>query len=307
MLNKEAAKRLAMMCNIALLLTAFIFGMSFVAQKAGMEYVGPFTFNSLRFFIGSFSLFIVMLIGEKFNFFEGEKHCDKELVKGGCLAGLALFLAYSINQFCMQYAEAGKAGFITSLYIIFVPIICVFMKRNLTWNVQVGIVLAIVGLYLLCSNGVMGFELCDIGLLIAALFFALHIIVLSFYTKKVGAIKLSCFQFLVAGILSTPIMFLLETPHISEIVAGIKPILFIGVVVTALAYTLQVFGQKAAKPVHATMILSSESVFAVLGGIIFLGESLNLKEISGCILMIIAIVISQLQIKLPECLRKFGR
>lgn len=304
MLNKTAAKRLAMICNLALLATAMIFGLSFVAQKAGMEYVGPFTFNTLRFFIGSFSLFIVMLVGDKFNLFEGEKHCDKELLKGGVLAGLALFVAYSINQFCMQFAEAGKAGFITSLYIVFVPIIYVFLKNKLKVNVQIGIVLAIIGLYLLCANGLMGFAWCDVGLLVAAFFFALHIIILSFYTKKVSATKLSCVQFLVAGILSTPVMFLLETPHITDIIAGIKPILFIGIVVTALGYTLQVFGQKAAKPVHATMILSSESVFAVLGGIIFLGESLNLRETCGCIVMIAAIIISQIPLKLPERFQK---
>lgn len=259
--------------------------------------MGPLTFNTLRFLIGSISLLFVYFIGDKFKMFVGERNSDRDLIRGGSLAGLVLFVAFSINQYCMQFAEAGKAGFVTALYIIFVPIIYVFMKHRLGVNVQIGIGLALIGLYLLCAKGTMGFDAWDIGILVSAFFFALHIIIVSFYTKKVSAIKLSCLQFGVAGLLSLPCMFLFETPVLASIVAGIKQILFIGVIVTAGAYTLQVFGQKAAKPVHATMILSLESVFAVVGGMIFLGESLNFREFLGCVLMIAAIIISQLNVK----------
>lgn len=295
-MNKIAAKKLYVYCNLALLAAAFISGLSFVAQKNGMEFVGPFTFNTLRCFIGSICLIPVMLMSD---FLMPSKVCysDKELWKGGFWAGLVLFIAFSINQYCMMFAEAGKAGFITSLYIIFVPVIAVFLKNKLKSNVKISIILATIGLYLLCAKGTFSFEFWDIFLLVSAFFFALHIIIVSHFSKKVSAIKLSIVQFLFVGLLSLPLMCIWETPEIHAILAGYKPILFIGVIVTGVAYTLQIFGHKATKPVLATLILSSEAVFAVLCGMLLLGETLNFKEISGCIVMIIAIIVSQLQIK----------
>lgn len=282
-MDKKSFNKLYIWCNFSLLLAALISGLSFVAQKLGMHYVGPFTFNTLRCFIGSLSLLPLM-------FFFKEK-CS---IKGGILSGIVLFIAFSINQYCMIYADAGKAGFITSLYILFVPVIAIFLKHKLNKNVQMGIGLAIVGLYLLCAKGAMQFEIWDILLLISAFFFALHIITVSHYSKKSDAIKLSIIQFLTAGILSLPLMFLFETPTIALVLAGWKPILFIGILVTGVAYTLQIFGHKATKPVLATLILSSEAVFAVLGGMLILGETLNMKEILGCIVMLTAIVFSQI-------------
>lgn len=282
-MDKKTFNKLYIYCNLSLILAAFISGLSFVAQKLGMHYVGPFTFNVLRCFIGSLSLLPLI-------FFFKEK-CS---IKGGILAGIVLFIAFSINQYCMIYADAGKAGFITSLYILFVPVIAIFLKHKLNKNVQISIVIALIGLYLLCAKGTMQFEFWDILLLISAFFFALHIIIVSHYSKKSDAIRLSIIQFLTAGILSIPLMFLFETPIMALVLAGWKPILFIGVIVTGVAYTLQIFGHKATKPVLATLILSSEAVFAVLGGMLILGETLNIKEILGCIVMLIAIVFSQI-------------
>ena len=282
-MDKKTFNKLYIYCNLSLILAAFISGLSFVAQKLGMYYVGPFTFNALRCFIGSLSLLPLI-------FFFKEK-CS---IKGGILAGIVLFIAFSINQYCMIYADAGKAGFITSLYILFVPVIAIFLKHKLNKNVQISIVIALIGLYLLCAKGTMQFEFWDILLLISAFFFALHIIIVSHYSKKSDAIRLSIIQFLTAGILSLPLMFLFETPTMALVLAGWKPILFIGVIVTGVAYTLQIFGHKATKPVLATLILSSEAVFAVLGGMLILGETLNIKEILGCIVMLIAIVFSQI-------------
>ena len=296
-MNKAEVKKLNIYCNFALLTTAFLLGMSFVAQKAGMEYLGPFTFNTLRFFVGSITLWCVMVIGEKFELFPPEKNDFTALVKGGWATGLALFCAFSINQYCMQFAQAGKAGFITSLYVIFVPLIWLFKGRTLTNNVKIGLLLAVVGLYLLCAKGDFSFDLWDIGILISAFFFGLHIIAVGAFTKKTNAIKLSLVQFLVAGILSAPFMLLFETVNYSAVKACLMPILFIGVVVSGGAYTLQIFGQKAAKPVQTTLIMSLESVFAVLGGFVFLNETLTLREGFGCLFMIIAIIISQLHIK----------
>ena len=293
MMSKEAFKRLCICCNLALLLTAIISGLSFVAQKIGMEYVGPFTFNTLRELIGFLVLLPTAILYKKYISPDGKRFPVSELVKGGICAGTALFLALSVNQYCMIYAEAGKAGFITSLYIIFVPILAIFFKHKIGKNLIISIFLALAGLYLLCAKSALQFELWDIVLLLSAFFFAVHIMVLSYFSKRTNALELSCAQFLVAGILSAPLMFMLENPALTPILAGWKPILFIGVIVTGIAYTLQTFGYKAASPVLGTLILSSEAVFAVLGGCLILGETLSIKEIMGCILMIAAIITSQ--------------
>lgn len=293
-MQKLDAKRLYIWCNISLLLSAFISGLSFVAQKNGMDYVGPFTFNTLRCFIGSFCLMPLFFIFDKIDRDIRCFYSNKELVKGGLITGIILFTALSINQYCMIYAQAGKAGFITSLYIIFVPVIAVLLKHKLRNNVKLGIILALSGLYLLCAKGTFSFNFWDIWLLVSAFFFALHIIVASYYSKRTNALKFASAQFLVAGILSLPCMFIFETPELSSVLAGYKPILFIGIIVTGVAYTLQIFGHKATQPILATLILSTEAVFAVLGGMILLGETLTGKEIIGCIIMIAAIIISQI-------------
>lgn len=290
-------KRMYILCNLSLLMAALISGLSFVAQKTGMEFVGPFTFNAARCLIGSISLIPIILIS---GLLVPEKRTIENkrfLLKGGLLAGFILFIAFSINQYCMIFAPAGKAGFITSLYIIFVPIIAVFMKHKLLPNVQISIVLSIIGLYLLCAKGSMVFEIYDVLLLISAFFFALHIIVVSYYSKRVSALQLSALQFFIAGILFLPCVLLFENPNFSELCAGYQPILFTGIIVTAGAYTFQILGHKATHPVLATLILSTEAIFAVIGGIILLQETLNLREISGCFLMIAAIVLSQLTFK----------
>lgn len=296
-------KKLYILCNLSLITAAFISGLSFVAQKIGMNFVGPFTFNTLRSFLGFFSLIpLIFLFGKsgKINL----RSFNSELFKGGFFSGLILFIAFSINQYCMIYADAGKAGFITSLYIIFVPVIAVFLKHKLTVNVSLSIVIALCGLYMLCAKDTALLGLWDLLLLLSAFFFAMHIITVSHYSKKTDAVKLSCMQFLTAGILSLPLMFIFETPQASEILAGWKPILFIGVIVTAGAYTFQIFGHKATNPVLATLILSSEAVFAVLGGIFILGESLSTREIFGCLVMIFAIILSQIHIKNKKILKE---
>lgn len=292
-MTKKQVKQLYFWCTLALIIAAMILGLSFVAQKAGMEFVGPFTFNTLRFFIGSLVLLPVMFFVDRIAP-EPETYSKKLLIKGGILAGLVLFCAFSINQYCMIYASAGKAGFLTSLYIVFVPVLAVFLKQRISRNVLIGLIFALAGAYLLCAKGGGAFEIWDVFLAVSAFFFAIHILLVSRFSKKVSPMKLSSLQFLTAGILSLPLM-IMEQPQLSDIVAGAKPILFIGVVVTGIAYTLQIFGQKATRPVVATLILSSEAVFAVLGGMLILGETLGAREIVGCIVMILAIIISQVK------------
>ncbi len=292
-MTKKEVKQLYFWCNLALIVAAMILGLSFVAQKAGMEFVGPFTFNTLRFFIGSFCLIPVMLF---MNRLEPKTYSNKVLVKAGISAGIVLFFAFSINQYSIMYEDAGKAGFLTSLYIVFVPLLAVFLRQKISGNVVIGLIFALIGVYLLCAKGGFSFAVWDIFLIISAFFFAVHILIVSHFSKKVSPVKLSCLQFMIAGILSLPLM-IMENPQVSSIVAGAKPILFIGVIVTGVAYTLQIFGQKAKRPVVATLILSSEAVFAVLGGMFILGETLSGREILGCVVMIAAIIISQIRRK----------
>ena len=283
-MNKTAFNKLHIFCNISLVLAAFISGLSFVAQKLGLNYVEPFTFNALRCFIGVISLLPVTY------FFSTKQGCS---IKGAILAGIVLFIAFSLNQYSMIYSDASKAGFITSLYIIFVPILAIFLKHKLNKNVLISILIALLGLYLLCAKDALQFEIWDVFLLISAFFFALHIIIIGYYSKKSDSIKLSTFQFLTAGILSLPFA-IFEHPTINLILAGWRPILFIGAIVTGVAYTLQIFGQKTTKPTVATLILSSEAIFSLLGGVLILGETLNTKEIFGCLIMFFAIVFSQI-------------
>ena len=287
--------------NFALLTTAFIWGVSFVAQKSGMAFVGPFTFNAARTFLGGLSLLpvigVLKMISMKHDTRTPQEKAaqHKILAKGGILCGFLLFSALTINQYCMVYAPAGKAGFITSLYVIFVPLIAVFLKKKLRFNVKISIILAVIGLYLLCFKNTGHVEISDALLLVSSFLFGLHIIVVNYYSHKVSSAKLSCVQFFTACLLSLPLMFIFEKPELSTLRAGIEPILFSGILATGVAYTLQIFGQKGTSPVIASLILSLESVFAVLGGMVMLGESMIFREAIGCVFMISAILLSQLR------------
>ena len=292
--------------NISLFLTALIWGLSFVAQRAGMDYVGPFTFNTIRSFIGGLSLIPVIYIAKLI-------HKDKRtprlrhvqhirLAQAGILCGIALFVAMTIQQYCMLYVSAGKAGFITALYIIYVPIISMlFLNQKLNNNVKISVILALCGLYLLCfKQDAGGFSYYDILLLISAFFYGLHILVVNHFSRKVNAVKTSCIQFFVVGILSIPLMFLCETPTLSAVINCKIPIIYAGVLTCGVAYTLQIFGQKYTVPVVASIILCMESVFAVIGGSIILQETMTLKEIIGCVLMISALILSELKPTKPK-------
>lgn len=296
---KISTKKLQFYCSLSLLLCAFITGFSFVVQKTGMTYLGPFTFNVFRCFIGSAFLVPLIFLTDKFIAPKDKEYRSftKTLIKQGIIAGLVLFIALSINQICMLFAKASKAGFITSLYILFVPLLSIFLKQKMSLNTKIAIPIAVLGLYLLCAKDTFSFEYYDIFLLVSAFFFALHIIVLSYFSKNTSATRLSLIQFLTVGILSLPFC-LMEAPTIDAILLSYKDLLFIGILVTAVAYTLQIFGHKATRPAAATLILSSEAVFSVFAGCIILGEHLETKEIIGCFIMIFAIILSQTRIKL---------
>lgn len=285
--------------NLALLLTALIWGLSFVAQKAGMNFVGPFSFNFARSMLGGLSLIPVIYIAKLIHKDKRKpkvKHLQHILLaKAGVSCGIALFTAMTIQQYCMQFAPAGKAGFITALYIIYVPLIMIFFGQKLSRNIKLSVVIAVIGLYLLCfKNDGSGFNKYDLTLLISAFFYGVHILVVNYFSKRVNPTKVSCIQFFVVGILSMPLMLLFETPHLQGFINCKIPILYAGILTCGVAYTLQIFGQKYTAPVIASLILCLESVFAVVGGGLILHESMTLKEISGCVFMITAVVLSQL-------------
>lgn len=288
--------------NFALFLTALIWGVSFVAQKAGMDYVGAFSFNFARSILGGLSL-IPLIFLVKMTTLDNRpkklKHLQHwYLFKAGAFCGLALFTAMSLQQYSMISASAGKAGFISALYIIFVPLISMFFGAKLENKIKVSVGLALVGLYLLCfKGGLTGFDMYDGLLLIGAFFYGVHILVVNHFSRHVNPVKMSCVQFFVVGLLSLPFMLMFENPVAANFVAAKTPILYAGILTCGVAYTLQIFGQKFTSPTIASIILCMESVFAVVGGSLILHETMTPREVWGCIFMIIAVVLSQIQMK----------
>jgi len=282
--------------NFALFLTALIWGLGFVAQRAGMEFIGPFTFNAVRSFLGAISL-VPLILWVKYSKPDERtakrKFCQRvSLTKAGVSCGIMLFIAMSIQQYCMQFVGAGKAGFITALYIIFVPILSLFFGAKMAKRVIFSVVMSFIGLYLLCFTPDGAFSIYDMLLLVAAFFYGVHIIVVNKYSSRVHPIKASALQFLVAGLLSLVPMLVFENPVMSQLIECKVPLLYAGFLACGVAYTLQMFGQKHTFPVLASLILCLESVFAVIGGVLILGEVMTVREVWGCALMITAVIIA---------------
>ena len=295
-----------MQSNILLLLTAIIWGSAFVAQKSGMDYVEPFTFNGIRTFIGGLVLIPVIFFMEKKNppeeISRDEKtKNNKELLIGGICCGLALFAASSLQQFGVSYTTAGKAGFITTLYVVFVPIISVLLRKKVRPIMWLCVAMGAVGLYLLCMTDA-SFRLTfgDTLVLLCAVAFAVHILTVDHFSPKMDGIKLSCIQFLTVGIVSMVCMFIFEHPDIHAILDCAVPILYAGMLSCGLGYTFQVVAQKHAEPTVASLLMSLESVFAVVFGALLLHETMSMRELSGCLIIFIAVIISQLPEKKPQ-------
>lgn len=285
--------------SLLLLLTATIWGVAFVSQSVGMDYVGPFTFNATRSLIGAAVLipciaFLGKLQGKDREQEVHKKEDKKTLLTGGICCGVILALASSFQQFGIKYTTVGKAGFITAMYIVLVPILGVFAKKRAGMKVVVSVVIAVAGLYLLCMTESLTLETGDIMVMICALIFSFHIMVIDHFSPLVDGVKMSCIQFLTCGILCGICMFLFEEPKLSMIFAAWKPILYAGVMSCGVGYTLQIIGQKGMNPTVASLIMSLESVISVLAGFVLLGEVLSRRELFGCALMFAAIVLAQL-------------
>lgn len=299
---------------LLLFLTAVIWGVAFVAQSVGMEYVGPFTFNFVRCIIGGFVLipciFLLDRLKEKDAHGTDGKHgpvqaggqnaapqaagSRRELVVGGICCGAALFVASNLQQFGIQYTTVGKAGFITALYIVIVPVIGIFLKKTTGIKIWFSVVLAVAGLYLLCITDGFSIGFGDALVLLCAAAFSIHILIIDYFSPKVDGVQMSCIQFFVCGVLSGIGMLLFEKLDFGAILHAWMPILYAGVMSCGVAYTLQIVGQKDMDPTVASLILSLESVVSVLAGWLLLGQSLSVRELSGCVLMFAAIILAQI-------------
>ncbi|MBQ1187260.1 MAG: DMT family transporter [Clostridia bacterium] len=285
--------------TLILLLTAFIWGSAFVAQTDGMNYVGPLTFLSTRFLLGG--LVLLPIIIYKRNRFhpsvQGNSTLWKEVKKalpGSVFCGLFLGTASALQQYGLLFTSVSKAGFITTLYVIFVPIFSLFLKKKLGVNLWIAVILATVGLYLLCMNGSAAFSLGDTLVFVCAVFYALQIMAIDKYVKDTDPMLLSSIQFLTVGALSLLPAIIIEQPTLSGLADAWFPIVYAGVFSSGVAYTLQVVAQKYADPTVAAITMSFESVFAVLSAAVLLNERLSFKEGMGCIIMFCAIILAQL-------------
>ena len=286
--------------SLILLLTATIWGVAFVAQSVGMEYIDPFTFNAIRCVLGGLVLIPVILVLKKkkeTGAENQEKEDKKTLWTGGIACGVILCIASNLQQFGIMEASVGKSGFFTALYIVMIPVIGIFIGKRPGIKLWFCVALAVVGMYLLCmKDGSFTIERADIMLLLCALVFSFHILVVDYFSPKVDGVKMSCIQFFVCGVLSAVGMLFTETPDISNIQAAWLPLLYAGLLSCGVGYTLQIVGQKGINPVIASLIMSLESVISALAGWVILGQVLSPKEILGCILMFVAIIITQIPI-----------
>ncbi len=280
--------------SLILLLTATIWGVAFVSQSVGMDYVGPFTFNGIRSLLGAAVLIPVIFLLKKMREKEEKTEDRKTLFTGGICCGVILAVASSLQQFGIQYTTVGKAGFITAMYIILVPLFGFFLKKRVGLKVGISVVVAVAGLYLLCMTESLHPEAGDVLVFLCAIVFSFHIMVVDHFSPLVDGVKMSCVQFLTCGILCSVCMFLFEKPELSMILAAWKPILYAGVLSCGAGYTLQIIGQKGMNPTVASLIMSLESVISVLAGFVLLQEVLSARELLGCVLMFGAIILAQL-------------
>lgn len=284
--------------TLLLLLAAGIWGVAFVAQSVGMDYVGCFTFTAIRNFIGVLVLVPVILFTDQKRTKEAvqeEQKSKKTLIKGGILCGFFLFIASNLQQFGIAYTTIGKAGFLTAMYIILVPLFGIFCNRRAGKRVWISVAIAVCGLYLLCmSGGSISIQLGDLFELGCAVAFAVQILTIDHFAPKVNCIKLSCIEFTTCGILSAIGMMILETPSMADILAAWLPILYAGALSTGVAYTLQIVGQKGLNPTLASLIMSLESVISLIAGWLILNQKLSQRELLGCAVMFAAIILVQL-------------
>ena len=277
--------------NLILMLTAFIWGTAFVAQSTGVEHIGPLTFNGVRSFLGVAALLPVIFFMSRKKKDTGKK---SDLIIGGILCGLVFTAASTLQQIGLVETEPGKSGFITALYIIIVPLIQALTGKKFGKNTLIAVIIALVGMYLLCIKNGFSISKGDLLTFLCAIFFSFHILIIDKYSPKTDGVKLSAIQFLVAGIVCCGLAVPFEVQDTSKLLDASGSLLYTGVLSSGVAYTLQIIGQKYTSPLLATIIMSLESVFAALAGWLILGDVMSTREMTGAVLMFAAIIIAQL-------------
>lgn len=282
------------------MLATVLWGSTFVAQSVGMDHIGPFTFQAVRCGLGVLAMLPVILLADRYKN-DGKTFSarwkSKKLWTAGILCGIPLFLACNLQQMGIVDTDAGKSAFLTAMYIVIVPILGMFLKKKPSVMIPVSVVLAVAGLYFLSFAGVPQINKGDLLLLACALMFAIQITVVDQYVQHVDALRLNLIQALVCTVLSSAVMLLTEAPTLSAILDCWLPLCYAGFLSMGAAYSLQIIGQKHLEPSAASLIMSLESVFAVLCGCLILQERLTIWETLGCVLMFIAVVLSQLPVK----------
>lgn len=295
--------------SLILCTAALIWGLAFVAQSGAADKVPSFTFNALRSFIGAFALFVfwkVLNIKQKESFFPKEKGERKNYYKAAVVCGVCLAVSMNLQQFGIAIYPKGaaveaRAGFLTALYVILVPIMSVFLRKKINPFVWVGVLVAIIGVYCLClGGGITGIYFGDVLLFCCAISFATHILAVDKYVGFTGGIKLSILQFFVVGVISSILSVIFDTVNWQLVLMATPQILYLGIMSSGVAYTLQIVGQKYAEPAVASITMSLESVFAALGGVIISGNMLSVNEVVGCALVFVAIIVAQI----PEFIKK---
>lgn len=289
--------------NIILFLAAMIWGLSFVSQSIGMNYIGPNTFMGIRTTMGGIVLLPFIYFSDKLKKKQGTYvKCDfKKIIKYGLICGIFLCIASTLQTYGLKYTTTAKSGFLTALYILFVAIFGIFFGKKLNFKMIAGILTADIGMYFLCLFGVnSSFNIGDLLTIICAIFFSGQILSIDKFVKEVDGVKLSCAQFLISGTINLILMFLIENPQITDILSCSTALLYSGIMSCGFAYTMQVIGQKYAEPASASIVMSFESVFAAIFGWIILSETMVFSQIAGCLLMFLAIILVQLPDKNSE-------
>ncbi len=321
-MEMENNKNTSFVGVILLFLAALIWGVAFVAQSVGAEYMGPFTFNMSRSVLaGLFLIPLTFIFGEKPEKFSAESSAEssakssakysakssmnasdnmkadgskRTLILGGIFCGIALFVAGNLQQLGMSYTTVGKGGFITTMYIILVPIASIFLHKKAGVKVWISVLIAIVGLYLLCITDEFGIEKGDVFVFLSAIAYTCHILVIDYFSPKVDGIKMSCIQFWVMSALSAVCMLIFENPSWDAILSAWLPICYAGIGSSGLGYTFQILGQKKVESTVASLVMSLESVVSVIAGWIILGEAMSSREIGGCVLVFAAVILAQI-------------
>ena len=300
-MEKKLDKQGELLHTLALLVCAAIWGSAFVAQSVGAEYVGAFTFLAVRNWIAVVFLIPVIFVRDTILKKRGRPSVRpanrtqrRFLLMGGAACGFFLCAASAFQQVGIRYTTTAKAGFITALYVVIVPILSVFFGKSVKSRIWMCVALAVLGLYLLCMRGELSLSFGDGVVLVCAFLFACQIMTVDYFAPQVDTVRLSQTQFLVTALLSTVCMLLFEDLSTDSLIRALPSIAYAGVMSSGVAYTLQIIGQQNLNPAIASITMSLESVFAALAGWIVLGQSMSFRELAGCVLMFAAIILAQL-------------